>query len=86
MNEVKDFAAQKKRMLEYLQEYNATAGEVAARLGIYRPNVCRFKRQLEEEGLLIELGKTKCSITHFPASVLTCDPELIGTGQLKLAI
>ena len=65
----------------YLSKYTATATMVANALDIYRPNLCRYKSELEKAGLLVVIYKGDCKITNYPAQYLTTDPKLV--QQLK---
>lgn len=70
------FATQYRQFFEYLQSHTCTATMAAIALGIYRPNVCRFKRWLEESGRLWELNKAPCKVTGFRAAYLTTNKDL----------
>jgi hypothetical protein len=85
-NKVKDFTSEKKAVIEFLQDRYATAAEVSIALNIWRPNLCRHKRQLEEAGLLIEVGKGICPVTGFKAALLSCNAELIKNQQRQLRL
>ena len=84
MNEVKDFKSEKEAVRKYLEANTATAAQVSIALGIWRANVCRHKRQLEDEGLLIELYKGQCPVTKFKAAYLTCNPWLLHQHKSRL--
>jgi hypothetical protein len=84
MQSTKDFEAEKKRVLEYLKENTATASQVSIALDIWRPNMCRHKKQLQDAGLLVELYKDKCPVTHFKAAYLTCNDWLVRQHKEKL--
>ncbi len=58
-------------ILYYLSTREATATEISVALRIYRPSVCRYKRQLEKAGLIMEIGKCRCRITGHQAARLT---------------
>jgi hypothetical protein len=61
----------------YLQGHCATASMVSFETGIPRRSICRYKRELEQAGLLWETDKTRCEITGFKAWYLTTDPEQV---------
>lgn len=69
-----DFRSQKKTLFKFLQDYTATASMVSAATGIPQKNICRFKRKMEDAGLLWEVRKAPCKITNFSAWYLTTDP------------
>jgi len=78
VNELKSFS-------EFLKSNIATATQAAVYLNIYRPNACRYKRQLEKAGHLFEVKKGICPITKFPASFLTTNRDLLpAKPQLEL--
>src|SRR5688572_4894990 len=79
----KDFRSETMQMCEFLKNSPATAAEVSIRLGIWRPNVCRHKRDLQKAGKLVELKKGICPITGFKAAFLTCDPDIILKKKLQ---
>lgn len=64
-------------VFEYLQTRTATATMTATALGIYRPNLCRWKRCLQKAGLLAEVKKGPCVITKCRAAYLSTNPELL---------
>lgn len=73
-----------KLVYEYLKKQPATATQVSVALGIYRPSLCRRKRDLEKVGKLYELWKTICPITKHRASLLTTNPDLFPPQQPTL--
>ena len=56
----------------YLMDHVATATMIADALNIYRPNLCRHKRELQKQGILKELFKGHCKVTGWRATYLTC--------------
>jgi hypothetical protein len=84
--QVKDFTSEKKAVIEFLQNRYATAAEVSTALNIWRPNMCRHKRQLEAAGQLIEVGKGICPITGFKAALLSCNENIIQQRQRQLRL
>jgi hypothetical protein len=61
-------------IFHYLQGHIATASMVSSETGIPRRSICRYKRELEQAGMLWEIAKTNCEITGFKAWYLTTDP------------
>lgn len=70
-----------KQVREYLTKHNATATMCAVALDIYRPNLCRQKRELEDRGCLIVTHKGFCKITGYRAAYLSCNPDIINEGN-----
>ena len=68
------FSRQRQLFFSYLRSRAATCTMAAKAIGIERPNCTRYKRELQKAGLLWEVGKGICPITHFPAMFLTTDP------------
>lgn len=62
---------------KYLVENVATCSMASKATNIPQKCLTRYKRQLENEGKLVELFRAKCKHNGFPASYLTCNPELI---------
>jgi hypothetical protein len=76
---------QKQTIYNYLKLHTATASMVASATGVPQKSICRYKRQLELQGLLFEVGKKHCSLTCFRASYLTTNPDLFPkSNQLKM--
>ena len=67
---------QLKTIFNYLQNHTATASMVTAATGVPQKCITRYKRDLEDVGLLYELRKAKCKHTGFKAWYLTTNPEL----------
>lgn len=72
-----DYDVEKKVVQAYLLTRLATATMTAIDLNIYRPNMCRHKKELEKKGLLVVVCVSKCRVTGFKAQYLTCSPEII---------
>jgi hypothetical protein len=72
----KHFQNQKKTIFEFLKIYTATASMVSQATGVPQKSICRYKRDLEKQGLLYEVEKRFCKITGFRAWYLTTNPEL----------
>lgn len=67
---------QKKIIFDYLQNHTVTASMLAESTNIPHKNICRYKRQLELQGLLCEVESKFCKLTGFRAKYLTTDPNL----------
>jgi hypothetical protein len=81
----KQFQNQKKTIFEYLKQCTATASMVTDTTGVIQKSICRYKRDLEKQGLLYEVEKKLCSLTGFRAWYLTTNSELFPTSnQLKM--
>ena len=81
----KQFRTQKKTILEYLKHHTATASMVTDATGIVQKSICRYKRDLEKQGLLHEVEKRLCKSTGFSAWYLSTSPELFPkSNQLKM--
>lgn len=79
---VQNSNTQKETIFHYLQNHTATASIVSKATGIPQKNICRFKRDLEKEGILYEVEKKHCELTGFKAWYLTTNPDL-SPNQLK---
>jgi len=76
---------QLKTIFRYLKNHIATATMVSNATGVPRPNITRYKRDLEKQGMLAEVTKKYCEITNHLAWYLTTDPELFPkSNQLKM--
>ena len=76
---------QKQKVYTYLLTNTATASMVEKATGVPQKSICRYKRDLELQGLLCEVSKTFCLLTGFIASYLTTNPDLFPkSNQLKL--
>lgn len=79
------FKSQLKTIFEYLKENTATASMVTKATGIPQKCICRYKRDLEKQGLLYEVVKAYCKETGFKAWYLTTNPDLFPkSNQLKM--
>ena len=72
----KRYNTQLRKVFHYLQEHTATASMVAQATGVKQKNICRFKKDLENQGLLYEVEKKLCKVTGFRAWYLTTNPDL----------
>lgn len=72
----KAYRTQLKTIFNYLQNHTATASMVTAATGIPQKCVTRYKRDLEQQGLLKEVKKDTCKHTGFKAYYLTTNPNL----------
>ncbi len=81
----KQFQTQKKTIFEYLKHDTATASMVSNETGVPQKSICRYKRDLEKQGLLYEVEKKLCKLTGFRAWYLTTNPDLFPkSNQLKM--
>lgn len=85
-----NFQAEYRRFKEYLNENTATCTMVCEAIDIRQKNATRYKRELEDNGQLIEVFTAKCKFTGYSASYLTTNQNLIKslkrerTNQLTL--
>jgi len=54
---VNQFQNQKKTIFQYLKQHTATASMVSEATGVPQKSICRYKRDLEKQGLLYEVEK-----------------------------
>ena len=81
----KQIQNQKKTIFQYLKLHTATASMVTEATGVPQKSICRYKRDLEKQGLLYEVVKKHCKFTGFRAWYLTTNPELFPkSNQLKM--
>jgi DNA-binding MarR family transcriptional regulator len=79
------FQTQLKTIFEYLKNNTATASMVAEATGVPQKSICRYKRDLEKQGLLYEVEKRHCKITGFRAYYLTTNQDKMPkSNQTKL--
>lgn len=71
------FKYEKQRFLNFLQKNIATCSMASKATGIPHKNLCRYKESLYNAGLVVELFKSKCQVTGWPATYLTANPEFI---------
>jgi len=71
------FKTQEKTIFHFLQHHTATASMVSKYTGIPQKNICRYKRDLEQRGLLFEVEKKLCKVTGFRAMYLTTNKNLL---------
>lgn len=71
------FEAEYRRFRDYLKGNTVTCTMACENLGIRQKNATRYKRDLEENGELIELFVSKCKYTGFQAAYLTTNKEII---------
>lgn len=64
---------QKQIVYEFLKTRVCTASMITEYIGIAQKNICRFKRELEKDGLLMEVNFSKCKVTGFRAWYITTD-------------
>ena len=83
--EVKHFKNQLQTIFEFLKENTATASMVTEYTGVPQKSICRYKRDLEKQGLLYEVEKKLCKITGFRAWYITTNPDLFPkSNQVKM--
>jgi hypothetical protein len=81
----KQFQNQKITIFQYLQVHTATASMVTDATGIPQKSICRYKRDLELNGLLYEVVKDNCKITGFKAYYLTTNlDKMPKSNQYKM--
>lgn len=79
------FNNQFKKVFEYLQHHVATASMVASATGVPQKNICRYKRELEQQGMLSQIKKATCKETGFKAWYLTTNRRMFRqNNQLNL--
>lgn len=61
---------QLQRFYEYLTQGPATATMVSMATGIPQKNICRYKRKLEKDGMLVEITVDTCEVTGRDAAYL----------------
>lgn len=69
--------SQEKSILSFVQDNIATNTMISKATGISRPSICRYKKNLEERGLIFEVERKLCKITGYPAWYLTANKDLI---------
>lgn len=65
------FISQERTIFHYLQNHTATASMASSVLNIPQKNITRYKRNLEQRGLLYEVEKKLCKVTGFKAWYLS---------------
>lgn len=60
---------------QYLMEHTATCSMASEVLGIKQKNLCRYKKELQDNNLLWEVDFKPCELTGFKAHWLTTDPK-----------
>jgi hypothetical protein len=73
----KYFRKQKDTIFLYLKKRVATASMISKATGIAQKNICRYKRDLEKDGILWEVKKTVCEVTGFKAWYITTNIKLV---------
>lgn len=73
-------------IFQYLKENIATASMVSAETSVPQKNICRYKRDLEKEGLLWEIEKTNCKKTGYKAWYLTTNKDLMPKCSIQLKL
>jgi predicted HTH transcriptional regulator len=84
-NKDNHFTTELKTIFEYLKENVCTASMLSDATGIKQKNICRYKRDLEKQGLLKELFKNYCKTTGFKAWYITTNTDRFPmSNQIKL--
>jgi len=77
--------SQLRTIFEYLKNHIITASMLSEATNIPQKSICRYKRDLEKQGLLFEVEKTYCKLTGFKAWYLTTNEILFPkSNQLKM--
>ncbi len=89
VNELKSIYSEEKLFLIALKHVSTTKKSLCKALGLGVDNCCRYKRDLEKKGLLVEsIESVTCFYTGCDAKVLSTNPEkfnkLRKSNQLKL--
>ena len=63
--------SQRQIILGFFQRHTATARQAAQATGIPVQNICKLKKELEQAGLLKEVGRVKVPATQRFAYLLT---------------
>ncbi|MBE0390197.1 hypothetical protein [Flavobacterium sp. PL002] len=71
------FSTQLKTIFHYLQTNISTASMVSEATGIPQKNITRYKRDLEQQGLLFEVEKKLCKLTGFKAWYISTNKDLL---------
>lgn len=82
-DKIKERKHQKKTIFHYLEDYIATTSMVSDATGVPQNSICRYKKDLEKQGLLFEVEKQPCKLTGFLAWYLTTNPDLLPKSNLK---
>lgn len=77
------FENQKKTIFNYLQVNTATASMITEATGVPQKSICRYKRDLEKQGLIFEIEKKQCKKTGFRAWYLTTNKDLFPKSNLS---
>ena len=67
---------QLKTIFNFLQDNTATASMVSKACNIPQKNITRYKRDLEQRGLLYEVERKLCKLTGFKAWYITTNKKL----------
>lgn len=68
---------------EYLMEHTCTCSMAAEVLGIKQKNLCRYKKELQDNNLLWEVDFKPCELTGFTAQWLTTNPDNVPPVNIK---
>lgn len=75
---------QLKTIFAFWQNNIATASMVSNATGIPQKCITRYKRDLENKGLLWEIEKKDCLFTGYKAWYITCDPSKAPKKEFQL--
>ena len=73
-------------IFQYLQEHVATASMVSAETGVPQKCITRYKRDLENAGMLWEIERKDCQHTGFKAWYLTTNPAMAPKRPEQLSL
>lgn len=74
--------SQQRQYFLYLKNHIATNSMASKATGIPQKNLCRYKREFQEAGVLFEVYKGICKLTKFRATYLTTNKELLPTKKI----
>lgn len=75
------FLNQQRQYFLYLNNHIATNSMASKATGIPQKNLCRYKREFQDAGLLFEVYKGICKHTKHRASYLTTNKALLPTKK-----
>lgn len=76
--------SQHRTLYAYWLTNTSTSFMASKHLDIPIQNVCRYKRNFEEQGKLWKVKRDRCKVSGFRAWYLSCDPNDNITNQLEL--
>ncbi len=81
MAKISTTKTQAQTIFEYLMNRVVTASMLSEATRIPHKNICRYKRDLEKAGNLVEVKKASCEVTRFKAWYITCDKSKFPTSK-----